>query len=210
MQSLKNNIFKALPDEQLFDELNLENIHALNEQIKENREEGLKSLVIMDDVQRALKDNNVVKVFKEMVANQRHLNCSFIILLQNYFALDNKNAGIISDAAAGALYATGFGAPLATAVLAAGNTAGQVGGKVKRAGQDAQQGLNNLSNQVNKQSNLLSQKGLQAVASTKQQVINGANNAVAQANQTANNLKQGAINSANNALASAGAGFAVV
>jgi hypothetical protein len=121
-----------------------------------------------------------------------------------------KNAGIISDAAAGALYATGFGAPLATAVLAAGNTAQQVGGKVKRAGQDAQQGLNNLSNQVNKQSNLLSQKGLQAVASTKQQVINGANNAVAQANQTANNLKQGAINSANNALASAGAGFAVV
>jgi GTPase SAR1 family protein len=97
MQSLKNNIFKALPDEQLFDELNLENIHALNEQIKENREEGLKSLVIMDDVQRALKDNNVVKVFKEMVANQRHLNCSFIILLQNYFALDNKVRELIHN-----------------------------------------------------------------------------------------------------------------
>jgi hypothetical protein len=37
-----------------------------------------------------------------------------------------KNSGVISDAAAGALYATGAGAPLATAVLAAGNTAQQL------------------------------------------------------------------------------------
>ncbi len=38
---------------------------------------------------------------------------------------------MISDATAGALYATGFGAPLATAVLAGGNTAQQLGGRLK-------------------------------------------------------------------------------
>lgn len=95
--SLKSNIFGVLPENQVFDELNYQNISELNETIKENRENGLKSLIIMDDVQRALKDNNVVKVFKEMIANQRHLNVSFIILLQNYFALDNKVRELIHN-----------------------------------------------------------------------------------------------------------------
>lgn len=95
--SLKSNIFQVLPDEQVFDELNYQNIMELNETIKQNREDGLRSLVIMDDVQRALKDNNVIKVFKEMIANQRHLNVSFIILLQNYFALDNKVRELIHN-----------------------------------------------------------------------------------------------------------------
>jgi DNA replication protein DnaC len=95
--SLKSNIFKVLPEDQVFDELNYDNISQLNETIKENRENGLKSLIIMDDVQRALKDNNVIKVFKEMIANQRHLNTSFIILLQNYFALDNKVRELIHN-----------------------------------------------------------------------------------------------------------------
>ena len=95
--SLKSNIFSVLPDDQIFEELNYQNIMQLNETIKENRENGLKSIIIMDDVQRALKDNNVIKVFKEMIANQRHLNCSFIILLQNYFALDNKVRELIHN-----------------------------------------------------------------------------------------------------------------
>jgi GTPase SAR1 family protein len=97
ISSLKSNIFGVLPEEQVFDELNYENISQLNETIKENRENGLKSLVIMDDVQRALKNKSVVSVFKEMVANQRHLNVSFIILLQNYFALDNKVRELIHN-----------------------------------------------------------------------------------------------------------------
>ena len=95
--SLKSNIFSVLPDDQVFEELNYQNIMQLNETIKDNRENGLKSIIIMDDVQRALKDNNVIKVFKEMIANQRHLNCSFIILLQNYFALDNKVRELIHN-----------------------------------------------------------------------------------------------------------------
>ena len=95
--SLKNNIFGVLPDDQLFDELTEQSIHELNEAVKENRENGLKSLVIMDDVQRSLKDHRVVRTFKEMIANQRHLNCSFIILLQNYFALSNSIRELIHN-----------------------------------------------------------------------------------------------------------------
>jgi hypothetical protein len=52
---------------------------------------------------------------------------------------------VISSGIAGALYATGAGAPLATAVLAGGNTAQQLGGRLKNTGQQAKQGLNTLA-----------------------------------------------------------------
>ncbi len=52
---------------------------------------------------------------------------------------------MISDAAAGAIYATRARAPIATAVLAAGNSAQQIGGRLKNAGQQAKQGLNTLA-----------------------------------------------------------------
>jgi DNA replication protein DnaC len=97
MSSLKKNIFDTLPDDQKFDELTNTNIFHLNETIQENRKKGLKSLVVLDDVQKALKQTSIVNIFKDMVANQRHLNCSFIILLQNYFALDNKVRELIHN-----------------------------------------------------------------------------------------------------------------
>lgn len=95
--SLKPNIFEVLPDDQVFEELNLENIQYVYEQLKENSENGHKSLIIMDDVQKALKRNDVINEFKNIVANQRHLKVVNIILLQNYFALDNKVREIVNN-----------------------------------------------------------------------------------------------------------------
>ena len=48
------------------------------------------SLCIFDDVQDALKDNQVLKTLKKFVANQRHLRLVNFILLQNYNSLDKK------------------------------------------------------------------------------------------------------------------------
>jgi hypothetical protein len=95
--SLKPNIFEALPPEQLFEELNLENIQYVYEELKKNSEKGHKSLIVMDDVQKALKDNSVISEFKNIVANQRHLKVVNLILLQNYFALDNKVREIVNN-----------------------------------------------------------------------------------------------------------------
>ena len=95
--SLKPNIFEVLPDDQVFEELNLENIQYVYEQLKENSEKKMKSLIIMDDVQKALKRNDVINEFKNIVANQRHLKVVNIILLQNYFALDNKVREIVNN-----------------------------------------------------------------------------------------------------------------
>lgn len=95
--SLNQKIFDVLPPEQLFEELNYENITQVYEQLKENSKNGHKSLIIMDDVQKALKDGNVISQFKNIVANQRHLKVLNLILLQNYFALDNKIREIVNN-----------------------------------------------------------------------------------------------------------------
>ena len=95
--SLNQQIFDVLPPEQLFEELNYENITEVYEQLKENSKNGHKSLIIMDDVQKALKDGNVISQFKNIVANQRHLKVVNLILLQNYFALDNKVREIVNN-----------------------------------------------------------------------------------------------------------------
>ena len=90
-KSLKNNIFdKYLPEDQIYEELNGQTIQELYHKLKENSSEGYRSLVIYDDVQRALKDNSVLLSLKNIVANQRHLKVCNIILLQNYFALDKS------------------------------------------------------------------------------------------------------------------------
>jgi predicted ATP-binding protein involved in virulence len=90
-KSLKNNIFdKYLDPSQIYEELNSETIDDLYIKLKNNSEEGCRSLVIFDDVQKALKDHSVLISLKNIIANQRHLKCTNIILLQNYYALDKS------------------------------------------------------------------------------------------------------------------------
>ena len=96
--SLKNNIFdKYLPPEQIYEELNEQNINEVYETLKKNSANNHKTLIIFDDVQRALKDHDTLKSLKNIVANQRHLKCVNIILLQNWFALDKSLRELINN-----------------------------------------------------------------------------------------------------------------
>jgi hypothetical protein len=96
--SLANNIFdKYLPEEQIYEELNQDTISDLYARLKENSASGYKSLVIYDDVQKALKNNSVLLSLKNIIANQRHLGVVNLILLQNYMALDKSLREIISN-----------------------------------------------------------------------------------------------------------------
>ena len=63
--SLDKNIFdKNLPKEQIYDELNEQNIYDLYEKIKINSSNNHKSLVIYDDVQKSLKNHKVLTSLK--------------------------------------------------------------------------------------------------------------------------------------------------
>jgi hypothetical protein len=97
-KSLKNNIFdKYLPQDQIYEELNEETITDIYRRLKENSENGYKSLVIYDDVQKALKNHSVLLSLKNIIANQRHLKVVNLILVQNYFALEKSLRELISN-----------------------------------------------------------------------------------------------------------------
>ena len=65
-KSLHNNIFdKHLDPTQIYEELNEANINELYAKLKSNSEDGYRSLVIFDDVQKALKDHSVLQSLKK-------------------------------------------------------------------------------------------------------------------------------------------------
>jgi hypothetical protein len=97
-KSLKNNIFdKHLPEDQIYEELNEETITDIYNKLRQNSENGYKSLVIYDDVQKSLKNHSVLLSLKNIIANQRHLKVVNLILVQNYFALDKSLRELINN-----------------------------------------------------------------------------------------------------------------
>jgi predicted ATP-dependent serine protease len=96
--SLKNNIFeKFLPPDQLYEELNIDTINDVYQKIIANSMDDLKSLVIFDDVQKSLKDHEIVKMVKNLFANRRHLKLCIFVMLQKYFALDKSLRELVSN-----------------------------------------------------------------------------------------------------------------
>jgi len=96
-QSLNPNIFDVLPENQLFEELNEESILQVYEEVKELSEDGKKTLIIYDDVQKALKNKFVLNSLKNIIANQRHLHVVNLILVQNFFALHKSLREIVNN-----------------------------------------------------------------------------------------------------------------
>lgn len=91
--SMKKCIFDCLPDEQIFSELNLENLTYVYNQLEENTEDKLLSLIIFDDVQDAFK-GECEKLLLKIINNRRHLRTSLMIVAQSYkkMSLDVRKA----------------------------------------------------------------------------------------------------------------------
>lgn len=88
--SIHDNPFEDLAEDKVHDELDEDTINFIYEMLKTNSEEDETSLLILDDVQRALKDKFVLKSFKNIIANRRHLKATTFCLVQNYNALDKS------------------------------------------------------------------------------------------------------------------------
>lgn len=90
-QSLKNDFWgKNLPDDQIYDELTYETLQQAYDVAQENASEGFKTLIIMDDVQKYLKDNDIQKLLLHMVNNRRHAQLSIHLLCQNYYTIPKQ------------------------------------------------------------------------------------------------------------------------
>ncbi len=82
--SMKNNAFNVLPDDQLFEGVSYEILSEVYERLLESTENNHKSLLVFDDVQSYLKTKEVEVNLLHIIANRRHLRCSFFIVAQNY------------------------------------------------------------------------------------------------------------------------------
>jgi len=86
--SIKGNFFdRKISAEDIFDELTIEYLDEVYNRIQEDAEKGYRSLIIMDDVQKQLKDNEVQKQLLHIVNNRRHLKTSIWCANQNYINL---------------------------------------------------------------------------------------------------------------------------
>ena len=83
--SIKNDPFKKLPENQIHRKLTLDVLDELEEEIQKNREEGLNSTIIFDDVGSQLRKSAAIdKKLTQMIQNRRHDYTSYFILLQKY------------------------------------------------------------------------------------------------------------------------------
>jgi len=90
--SIKNDPFKTIPENQIWRSLTKDGLDELDEVLDENRKEGFNSIVILDDVGSQIKKSAAIeKKLTSMMQNRRHQFTSYITLLQR---LRDANTGI--------------------------------------------------------------------------------------------------------------------
>lgn len=77
--SMKDPIFDVIPDDQKFDELNLENLEMVQSELNDGY-----NVIIFDDMTAYLKDGEIQKKLKEICFNRRHLHISLYFLVQTF------------------------------------------------------------------------------------------------------------------------------
>ena len=80
LNSLKVNPLKDLPDNQKFDSLTYETLEDIIEQVEENREDDLLTLLLLDDVSAELQDPGLLKLMMRLFLNRRHLKLSILAI----------------------------------------------------------------------------------------------------------------------------------
>lgn len=91
--SMKDKLFDQLPDQQKFDELNLENL----ERAEELCDPDGNNCIIFDDQGAYLKDKEVRKKLKELIFNRRHRHISMFFLTQTYYSVDKEIRRLFSN-----------------------------------------------------------------------------------------------------------------
>lgn len=84
--SMDDQLFNQLPENQKFDELDLESLHYVMEEIK-HAEKSENHCIIMDDMTAYLKNKDTLQLLKEMIFNRRHLHLSIFFCVQTFYSV---------------------------------------------------------------------------------------------------------------------------
>ena len=85
--SMSNDIFGKLPNNQIYSELNNDNLNEVMSSIRIDASNGLNSLIIFDDQTAHLKKKDTLSLFKELIYNRRHLHVSLYFCVQTYYSV---------------------------------------------------------------------------------------------------------------------------
>lgn len=89
--SMENNIFeKYLKEENIYDSLNYDNIDEIYDKIKMNSDQNENTLLILDDVASALKNNYITQKLSDLSFNYRHYKLVMMILVQNFISVPSS------------------------------------------------------------------------------------------------------------------------
>lgn len=89
--SIKDNFFdKMLPEDQVFEELDLEGLEYVKSIAEGNAQEGFNTLLIFDDLQKSFKKKEVEELLLSIINNRRHLRISIWMAIQNFKSLSVK------------------------------------------------------------------------------------------------------------------------
>ncbi len=96
-QSIKNDFWdNNLDENNIYDDLTLENLYEAYNKAEMNAQEGYKTLIILDDVQKNIKGDNE-KLLLNIINNRRHSNLCLWIAAQNYFSLTKQIRQALTD-----------------------------------------------------------------------------------------------------------------
>ena len=85
MASMQDNIFKDLPDNQIFDELDGDILDEIIERTMNREDKDEKTAIIIDDMGSKLKNNQVQQRLKQIAQNKRHMQIyELFILVQTW------------------------------------------------------------------------------------------------------------------------------
>jgi len=88
ISSLKNNPFKILPEENIYNELTDDSMMMIFNKIDGYSKNDEKTLLFIDDMTADLKKSKyIIDIFKKLVYNRRHLKLNIIITAQSYVNL---------------------------------------------------------------------------------------------------------------------------
>ena len=87
--SIKDDFWSILPDDQIYDELNIDTLTEAYDIAQANATEGFKTLIVLDDVQKALK-GPCEKLLLSMVNNRRHNFLSIWLACQTFNSIPRQ------------------------------------------------------------------------------------------------------------------------
>ena len=95
--SMKKNPFKNHLPQKMFDELDFPTLNTIYTNLLESSEKKESSIVILDDVGSAIKNNDIQKLLRKVIYNRRHLRVQIIMLLQSYLSVARELRKLVNN-----------------------------------------------------------------------------------------------------------------